>query len=134
MKHNGVDWSLLRGVLGLGALLIWSGPTLAEGDAKNGDSLYGVYCAGCHFVHKAMGKSVGPNLSGVLGRKAGTFPGYSYSSAMRSAAFVWTEALLMRYLASPEALVPANIMAFYGFADGKERRDVIAYLKSQQGK
>ena len=46
---------------------------------------------------------------------------------------IWTEALLMRYLASPDALVPGNIMAFDGFEDEKQRRDVIAFLKSQQG-
>lgn len=120
--------------LAIVAALILAAPAMAQGNAKNGKTIYEENCAACHFEFKANGNNVGPNLSSVIGRKAGTFKGYGYSSSMEEATHIWTEAALNRFLSGPQKMVPGNIMGFDGFGDANVRRDVIAYLKQQQGK
>lgn len=85
-------------------------------------------CAVCHSVDGSNG--TGPTLKGIIGRKSGTVAGFRYSRAMKSAAIVWDEASLDRYLTDPQALVPGNIMPFSGVADGAQRAELIAYLKT----
>lgn len=71
---------------------------------------------------------MGPNLFGVVGRKAGSYPGYSYSGAMKSAGSVWTTSKLDAYLADPQKLVPGNNMPLAGISDPQQRADIAAYL------
>jgi cytochrome c len=85
-------------------------------------------CALCHSIDGSNG--TGPTLKGIIGRKSGTVAGFRYSRAMRSAAIVWDEASLDRYLTDPQALVPGNIMPFSGVADEAQRAELIAYLKT----
>jgi cytochrome c len=98
----------------------------AAGDARTGSALFS-RCAICHSNAKGAPNRTGPNLFGVVGRKAGTYPGFSYSAAMH-AGFVWTPAKLTDYLASPQKVVPGNNMPFTGIADAKQRADIVAYL------
>jgi cytochrome c len=105
----------------------------AEGDATAGAKVFG-QCAACHAVGPAAQNSVGPVLNGVVGRAAGTFAGYRYSSAMRKSGLTWDEATLTQYLHGPDKLVPGTKMAFPGMANDKDVADVIAYLKQQTGK
>lgn len=85
-------------------------------------------CAVCHSIDGSNG--TGPTLKGIIGRKSGTVAGFRYSRAMRSAAIVWDEASLDRYLTDPQAFVPGNIMPFSGVADDAQRAELIAYLKT----
>ena len=68
-------------------------------------------------------------MRGVLGRKAGTVPGFSYSNAIRSSGITWTEDLLNKWLQNPEALVKDNDMEFR-VANTEERAALVAYLKT----
>ena len=99
----------------------------AAGDAGAGAGLFN-RCAICHSNTKGAPNKLGPNLFGVVGRKAGTRPGFSYSAAMKRAGFVWTPGKLMDYLASPQKVVPGNNMPFAGIPDAKQRSDLVAYL------
>jgi cytochrome c len=63
-----------------------------------------------------------------MGRKAGSVPGFSYSSAMKKSGIVWTPARLDTYLAAPQQVVPGNSMPFAGIANASQRADVVAYL------
>jgi len=101
----------------------------AAGDVKAGEGLFN-RCAICHSDAKGAPNKLGPNLFGVVGRKAGTFPGYSFSAAMKRAGFVWTPVKLSDYLASPQKVVPGNNMPFAGIADPKQRAAIVAYLAS----
>jgi cytochrome c len=85
-------------------------------------------CSACHAVDGSNG--VGPGLKGVAGRKAGTFPGFRFSHAMKSANFDWNEKTLAAYLAEPQKVVPGNVMPFSGVPDAKTRADLVAYLVS----
>jgi cytochrome c len=106
---------------------IVSTSALAAGNAANGAGVFD-RCAFCHSNTKTGGNKIGPNLFGVVGRKAGTYPGFSYSSAMTKSGIVWTDAKLDAYIASPATAVPGNKMPFAGITNNNQRADLIAYL------
>lgn len=99
----------------------------AAGSATTGAIVFN-RCAICHDNHKNGITKIGPNLFGVVGRKAGTSPGFFYSGAMKSAGFAWTDAKLDAYITSPQLVVPGNKMAFAGISNAGQRADLIAYL------
>jgi cytochrome c len=99
----------------------------AAGNAATGAVVFN-RCALCHDNHKNGAIKIGPDLYGVVGRKAGTSPGFYYSSAMKNAGFAWTNDKLDAYLTSPQLVVPGNKMAFAGIAGASQRADLIAYL------
>jgi cytochrome c len=102
-------------------------PACAAGNAANGASVF-ARCGICHNSANGAGNKIGPDLFGVVGRKAGTAPGFSYSAAMKSAGFVWTNAKLDTYIKSPSTVVPGNKMAFIGIPSDSQRADLVAYL------
>jgi len=85
-------------------------------------------CSVCHDTGPA--NKVGPTLLGIVGRKAGTAPGFRYSRAMKRSKIVWHEDALSAYLADPQETVPGNAMAFPGIPDQGQRMALIAYLKT----
>ena len=99
---------------------------LADGDAAAGKAVFHK-CAICHSVVEGQNR-VGPSLFGVVGRKAGTLPGYSYSDAMKSSGKTWDAASLDDYLTHPRDVVPGTKMAFGGLSDETDRTNLIAYL------
>jgi len=110
------------------AFALVSTSALAGGDPARGEKVFRK-CKACHTI-KAGGKHrVGPNLHGVVGRKAGSAPGYKYSKAMKNAGFVWDEEKLDKFLTKPRKFVKKTKMTFPGLRKAKDREDVIAYLK-----
>ena len=108
-------------------------PTAAQSAPANAASkgkFIFLRCASCHAIGGAGGARIGPNLSGVVGRKAGSLPGATYSAAMKQQTFVWNDATLDRWLTRPAAVVPGTSMAFMGLANPEDRAAVIAYLKN----
>lgn len=95
-------------------------------DPQAGAKLFAINCGACHELDRAK---VGPALDGVIGRQAGSEPGYPYSAALAHAGFTWDQARLDRWLTNPQAFVPGALMPFR-LADSTERRDVIAYLET----
>lgn len=85
-------------------------------------------CVICHSNTNGAPNRMGPNLFGVVGRKAGTYPGFSYSTAMKTSGVVWTTAKLDAYLADPQKLVPGNNMPMAGISSAQQRADIVAYL------
>ncbi|MBN8829258.1 MAG: cytochrome c family protein [Sphingomonadales bacterium] len=96
------------------------------GDAANGAKLF-AQCKICHAVEPGK-NGLGPSLHGVVGRKAATLAGFSYSPAMKASGLTWSDAELNDYLRAPMKAVPGTKMAFAGIANDKNRADVIAYL------
>ena len=109
---------------------LFAGPALAG--SHPGEALFTQRCGACHAMEAAPGK-LGPPLKGVAGRKAGAVPGYAYSPAMKTAAFVWTPAQLDRFLKAPGQTVPGSKMMI-GLPDAKQRSAVVAYLTAQKGR
>jgi cytochrome c len=90
-------------------------------------------CAICHRIAPDGGNGIGPNLHGVVGRKAASLPDFSYSPAMRKSGFTWDEKSLDRFLGDPQHVVPGTKMTFSGLPDAPSRKAVIAYLKRNSG-
>lgn len=86
-------------------------------------------CAGCHDTRADLGHRVGPNLHGVIGRKAGTAPGYHYSAAMKASGITWDAQTLDAFLKSPTKQVPGSKM-INATADPARRQAVIEYLST----
>ena len=105
-------------------------PAAAAGDPVSGKDLYETYCTTCHSVDQ---NKVGIAHRGVFGRKAGSAPGYSYSTAVASSGVVWNEETLARWLTDPEKLIAGQKMG-YSVSDPKEREDLVAYLKGLSAK
>jgi cytochrome c len=97
-------------------------------DAAAGEKEF-LVCKACHQIGPVAKIAIGPVLNGVVGRKAGTFPGFEYSPANKDSGIVWTPEELDKYLANPQAVVPHTKMVFPGIKDDKKRKDVIAYLQ-----
>lgn len=83
-------------------------------------------CAACHALESDR---TGPRHCGLIGRRAGSVPGFPYSPAMRHAGFVWNEKTLDRFLRAPLTAVPGTSMGYDGVKDDGERRDLILFLR-----
>ena len=99
------------------------------GDPGRGRVIFN-QCVACHVPNPADVPNPGPDLRGVIGRPAGSVPGYRYSRALRNARRTWTGMAMDAFLADPQAAVPGNTMPFPGIPDENQRRDLIAYLKT----
>jgi cytochrome c len=86
-------------------------------------------CAACHSTSPDGANSMGPNLRGVVGRKAGTAPGFQYSRPMRESGIRWTPKELDSFLSDVPAKVPGTLMPINGLPDAQDRQAVIDYLK-----
>jgi cytochrome c len=110
------------------AVLVLTGvtanPTYGQ-DAEHGKTIFKA-CAACHATDHA--NRVGPGLEGIIGRKAGTAPGFSYSSAMKQSGIVWDAKTLDAYLESPQKAVPGNRMTYTGLKNPTDRTDLVTYL------
>lgn len=111
-------------VLGIAAI---AASTAQAADPAKGKSVF-QRCAICHRIEKNGGNGLGPNLFGIVGRKAGTVADFSYSAAMKNSGIVWSTDKLTAYIEHPAAVVPGNKMAFAGVTDAGQRADVVAYL------
>ena len=111
-----------------GVVALGSSAALAAGDPAQGAKVFNK-CKVCHSADQPKNK-IGPHLVGIIGRKAGSVEGFSYSQAMKQSGIVWDEATLDKYLADPKAVVPHTKMAFAGLSSEQDRQNVIAYLQS----
>lgn len=89
-------------------------------------------CRTCHTMEEGDNR-LGPHLHGIVGRKAGSLPDYTYSSSMQASPVVWDEDSLDRFIENPEAVVSGNSMKpFAGIADPQIRAAIIDYLAQPQ--
>ena len=111
----------------LAAGVLFAAPAAQAADANNGKIIFG-RCAICHTVAKGGPNGLGPNLFGVVGRKAAALPSFMYSGALKGSGITWTPDKLKAWVASPARLVPGTKMAFGGISNPVQIGDVVAYL------
>lgn len=125
-------------LLAAGLALIAPTLALAEGDADKGKKKF-IKCKACHQVGPDAKNALGPQLNGIVGRKAGTTEGYEYSEALKNSGIEWTEENLLKWIGKvkvdgkkkpgSKVLVPGNKMIFPGVSD-KQAANIVAYLKT----
>jgi len=110
-------------------LALGTGAAQAAGDAAKGKAAFERQCAICHTVEKGGDNRLGPNLFGIVGKKAGTAPGYTYTAAFKTRAnWEWTEDAIGGWMMFPSTMIPGTAMGiFQGIAE-RDRDDLIAYL------
>lgn len=106
----------------LGFIPAWA----AAQAAPDGAVIYKQRCQVCHGAAGAKPSPLGPNLSGVVGRKAASTP-FTYSAALKASKLVWTKQNLEKYLAGPAKMVPGTKMAVI-LSDPKQRSAVVSHL------
>jgi cytochrome c len=105
----------------------------AAGDAAKGRAAFVRQCAICHTVEKDGPNRFGPNLFGVLHRKAGTAAGFNYSRAFKVAAsWDWNEDLVAGWIGAPGLMVPGTAMGVFQGVAQSDRDDIVAYLATRQ--
>lgn len=101
---------------------------LREADPASGERDFMRKCSSCHDQQQAGGHGKGPHLWNLMGRRAGSLPGFEYSEAMRNSGHTWDIATLNHYLTDTEQAVPGRSMDFRGIRQDKVRARLIAYL------
>ena len=116
------------------------------GDAEAGAKVF-AKCQTCHVVANDAGETLagknaktGPNLYGLAGRTAGTYPEFKYGEsivALGATGFVWDEASFVEYVADPAKFLKAKLddkgaKSKMSFKLGKEEdaKNVWAFLVS----
>ena len=85
-------------------------------------------CAACHSIAEDGGNKIGPALWGVLGRPAGSIPGYKYSKAMAAHGKSWSFEEMNGFLTKPKGWIKGTKMSFAGLKKAKERAAIILYM------
>lgn len=131
-RVNSLPWTRSRGVPALGAALalaLASGMAqAADTAAAAGKALFAANCAACHSVVVGQ-NSFGPNLHGVFDRRAGTYPGFSFTPALVNSHLTWNAANLDAFFAAPSTKVPGTAMSI-SVGSAQDRANLIAYLKT----
>ncbi len=92
-------------------------------------------CKVCHNFAKGQPNKIGPNINGVVGRKAGAVAGFNYSAAFKAKAaggLVWNATTLDAWLTAPAKYIPGTKMAYAGLKDPAQRKAVIAWLTTNK--
>ncbi len=124
----GVNRSIVTVVLVLASVMVWGSLAYAGAEQR---------CMMCHDFTTGKNK-IGPSLKGILGRVAGTYPGYKYTFTkyIKGKPWVWTVARLRKwdrdsatavkeFTGNPNAKTKMPIQAFTGL----EEDNVITYIK-----
>jgi cytochrome c2 len=117
--------------LALAALLECVGPagSVYAADAGAGEQV-AQSCAICHKFDKGSGNGLGPNLFGIVGRKAASLPDFAYSDALKASKIIWTTDSLAKWVAGPVKMVPGTKMVFPGITNKTDIANLIAYLNT----
>ena len=130
-RRSGFKDNATRTGVALAAALacLAAGAAQAAGDAAKGKAAFVRQCVICHTNEKGDENRFGPNLFGIVGRKAGTVPGYAYTNAFKTRAnWEWTEDAIGGWMMFPSTMVPGTAMGvFQGIAE-RDRDDLVAYL------
>jgi cytochrome c len=113
-------------------LALPAAPAAAQ-DAAAGQRVFN-QCRACHTINQGGRAGVGPNLHGVVGRKAASVEGFRYSAPMREKAqegLTWNEETLRAHIRDPKAVVPGGSMSYPGLRNDQQLSDLMAYLKQQ---
>lgn len=101
------------------------------GDVTAGEGAFKKKCKMCHTYKDGAKNGMGPNLFGVMGRKAGSVASFSakYSDGMKAAG-VWDDAALSKLMEAPKTFVEGSKMKGGKVKDATQRADIIAFVNT----
>jgi len=101
----------------------------ADGDPTKGKAAFVRQCAICHTADQGGENRLGPNLFGILGKKAGMVSGYVYTDAFkRQANWEWTADAMGGWVMFPSRMIPGTAMGIFQGVAERDRDDLVAYL------
>lgn len=132
MKKSTIDLTTAAAALVFLSVVVFPAARLPAASQSGGDwdagaDVFDTYCSDCHSLSAKGTNRKGPTLYGMMGRRAGTVPGYEYSPRMKSSGIIWSPATLDAYLANPRGMVPGGKMK-KGLRKPADRANVIAFL------
>lgn len=127
-----IDATIRRSACALAALAL-SVSTGQAADVAKGQAAFVRQCAICHTIDKGGENRLGPNLFGIVGKRAGTVSGFKYTNAFRNTAtFEWSEGLLGPWIALPAVMVPGTAMGVFPGVSDRDKDDIVAYVAAQK--
>jgi cytochrome c len=112
-----------------GLMLAGSATAALAADPAAGQQIFKAQCGICHSVAAGV-NGIGPTMFGVVGRSAGSVPGFQYTADHKKLGVTWDAVTLDKYLTNPRAMVPDTTMIYAGLKDDAKRADLIAYLET----
>ncbi|CAN7609081.1 c-type cytochrome [Phenylobacterium sp. LjRoot219] len=101
---------------------------VAAPTAPDGATIFRQRCQSCHAVGQARPSTLGPSLTGVVGRKAASTE-FKYSPALKASGVIWSKPNLDKFLSGPTKMVPGTRMVI-SLPDPAQRAAVIDYLSA----
>ncbi|MGD1327812.1 c-type cytochrome [Pandoraea pnomenusa] len=120
----------LAALASLASLAVIPATARAAGDVEAGKALFGARCASCHSIGPMAASGFGPQLNGVVNRRAGSLADFDYSKEMKQSGIVWDDKTLAAFIANPGKTVPGTRMRFWGIGNERKVADLIAYLRT----
>ena len=117
----------MRRIAIVALLLLGPATGALAADPAAGQKIFKAQCGICHAVEAGQNR-IGPTLFGVVGRTAGSVPGFNYTADHKKLGVTWDAATLDKYLTNPRAMVPDTSMLYAGLKDDAKRADLVAYL------
>jgi cytochrome c2 len=112
------------------ALLAASAGAVADTSSiEAGRAIYVRRCQTCHGGTGPADSPIGPDLRGIVGRKAGSEHSGMHSRAAIESDIVWNRATLRRFLSAPAREMPGTLMP-QQVTDRKELDELLDYLQS----
>ena len=121
--------SCMRRTVIAGLLLAGSTTAALAADPAAGEKIFKTQCGICHAVVAGENR-IGPTLFGVVGRPAGSVPGFNYTADHKKLGITWDAASLDKYLTNPRAMVPDTSMVYAGLKNDAQRADLVVYLET----
>lgn len=118
--------SLFAASLLTGSLALASMAQAANCDPAPGQQVFQNKCSVCHALNEDR---VGPHLNGVVGRRIGSVPGFTYSADLAGANATWNLEQLDKWLSGPARLYPGTAMAFGGIRNAADRQTLLCFLQ-----
>ncbi|KQQ54406.1 cytochrome C [Pseudomonas sp. Leaf127] len=120
----------MKNTLLLVLTLLLTGTAHGAGDVESGQAVYKRLCSGCHKIGPAARAAFGPQLNGVIDRKAGQTDDYKYTDALHASGIVWSRENIARFVKDPDGVIPGTRMKLWWIGNDQRMEDLLEYLQA----